>query len=237
MKKFIALILSLIFVFAIAFTACDDNTDNGQGGTNNEQIGSTQSGDGNGDEDGKKNNDNEDNNDSNSNGVDIEVIEGYEIGRKLPDFTVETFNSAYTEEIFSSEDARGKVLVINFWYTTCGICVDEMQDIEKVNNKYGDDVVVIALHLNYGSYVSEALGVQRFMDKKGWSNYNVIFGKDLAIGSVFKNCGGTACPYTVVLNGDGIVSDILQGNMFPGILGTFDHEDYLTPAIEAALNK
>lgn len=161
----------------------------------------------------------------------------YNVGDRIPDFTLETFNSAYKEGTFSSEDARGKVMVINFWYTTCGICADEMPDIEKVRKNFGDDVVVLGIHLNQGSYVSELTKAQSFIQSKGWGNYGIIFGKDLSNGKLFNGCGGKLCPFTVILNGEGIVTAKLQGNMFPFDMETFKYGDNLTPAINKAMGK
>lgn len=277
MKKFLALILSLLCVFALAFTACGDNTndnDETNNPTDNNQDGNDDN-DTNGDTDGG--NDNENTNThtciynlgswaSNSqthwhaslcpehpenkkdeaphnfvNGkcLTCNRAELYNIGDKLPDFEVETYESSYKEGTFSSEDARGKVLVINFWYVQCGICVEEMPDIEKVKNNFGDDVVVLALHIDDSDQPHAQVYIDSTADahsKTPWSNYKTIFGKDFAGSRLFNMCGGTACPFTVILNGDGVITDILNGNLFPPILGTYDHEDHLTPAIQAAMD-
>ena len=39
-----------------------------------------------------------------------------------------------------------KVTVINFWYTACGPCVAELPFFDAVAKKYGDDVMVVAVH-------------------------------------------------------------------------------------------
>lgn len=278
MKKFLALILSLLCVFALAFTACEDlninlNINGGTGDTN-DSIENNQSGtnddadDGTGDEDttehtcvynlGSWANDSQNHwhaslcsehpdnkrdeaphNYVNGKCTVCKRAELYRVGDKLPDFEVETYESSYKEGTFSSADARGKVLVINFWYVNCGICVDEMPEIEEVKNKFGDDVVVLGLHIADSdqpyaqSYIDSTASAH---NKTPWSNYEIIFGKDLD-SRLFNICGGTACPYTVILNGEGVITAILNGNMFPFDLNTFETGDMLTPAIEEAMSK
>ncbi len=42
-------------------------------------------------------------------------------------------------------DYRGKVIVLNFWATYCGGCIEEFPDLKRVEAAHGGDVVVIAL--------------------------------------------------------------------------------------------
>lgn len=45
-------------------------------------------------------------------------------------------------------DLKGKVVLVNFWSTDCGICVNEMPDIVKTYNTYknkGFEVIAVAM--------------------------------------------------------------------------------------------
>lgn len=44
---------------------------------------------------------------------------------------------------------RGKVVVADFWATWCEPCVKELPGLAKLQNKYGDKVVCIAVNLDY----------------------------------------------------------------------------------------
>ncbi len=44
------------------------------------------------------------------------------------------------------EDYRGKVVFINFWATWCPPCKQEMPDIQRIHEKYGDKVKVLAVN-------------------------------------------------------------------------------------------
>ena len=166
---------------------------------------------------------------------------------KLPNFTVETYNSAYKKGTFSSTDALGKVLIINFWYTTCGVCVEEMPDLEELNETYKDDIVVIAIHKNN----NEQLVAQNFIDdyrtttnpnkpKTPWTNYKTIFGKDYddsGVDAIAKMCGiaGSDYPVTVVVDRQGYIIYTQMGNFMDFDYGTFQYTNMLAPYIEAAL--
>ena len=225
MKKLLALLIALVCVFAVAFTACEDignnsgNTNNGQ--NNNDQTDNEQPGDGQGGDeqpgDGENNEEDE-----------------YE---KLPFFTVETYNSAYTAGTFSSADALGKVLIINFWYTTCGICNDEMPDVEELNETYGDDIVVLAVHAVHGD---EQAVAQSHINSHGWSNYKTIFGKDYKDGNVdaiAQMCGaaGNDYPVTVVVDRQGYIIYTQMGNIIYTNLENNQKTNLIAPYIEEAL--
>ena len=236
MKKLLALLVALVCVFAVAFTACEDignnsgNTNNEQ--NNNDQTDNEQPGDGQGGDeqpgDGENNEDDENEGDGDNNEEDE-----YE---KLPLFTVETYNSAYTAGTFSSADALGKVLVINFWYTTCGVCNDEMPDVEELNETYGDDIVVIAVHKDNG----EQSVAQSHINSHGWSGYKTIFAKDYKDGNVdaiAQMCGvaGNDYPVTVVVDRQGYIIYTQMGNFMDWDSETFVTTNMLAPYIEIAL--
>ena len=134
----------------------------------------------------------------------------YRVGDRFNDFTVNTYESSYKEGTFSTESTRGKVFVLNFWYVSCGPCVEELPEIEEINNKY-DDVVVLAVHANNSEAGALA---QAKINLEGWSNWKTIFGQDIDVDKYFNMYGGDAAyPITVVVNAEGYITFSRQGKI------------------------
>lgn len=63
---------------------------------------------------------------------------------KAPDFTLRTIDG----ELFTLSKNRGKVILLNFWGTWCGPCLQEIPDFNKLYNKYrknGLEIVGVTL--------------------------------------------------------------------------------------------
>lgn len=61
-----------------------------------------------------------------------------------------TFNGTTLDgKAFSSDELRGKVVVLTFWSVTCQICHSEIPKLNKIARKYaGRDVVFMGLTMN-----------------------------------------------------------------------------------------
>lgn len=88
-----------------------------------------------------------------------------------PDVQFATLNG----EKLSTVDLRGKVVLVNFWATTCVTCVKEMPALIDTYNKYRDkgfDTVAVAMSYDPPNYVlnfaqSRALPFKVALDVKG----------------------------------------------------------------------
>lgn len=70
----------------------------------------------------------------------------------IPDVT---FVSVQGRKI-TSQDLRGKVVMINFWATSCATCVKEMPDMVSTYNKYksqGLEYIAVAMSYDPPNYV------------------------------------------------------------------------------------
>lgn len=142
----------------------------------------------------------------------------YQVGDKIPEqMTIPTYHSAYTADSYNIAEAKGKVLVFNFWYTTCGGCVAELPFFNSVLSEYtanGKPVVMLALHSDNHEKP------QPFIEEKGWSDWGVIFGQDYG-DVIYKTLGGKgAYPVTVIVNINGEISFVRQGSMAEEVLRT-----------------
>jgi thiol-disulfide isomerase/thioredoxin len=74
-----------------------------------------------------------------------------EQGALAPNFTLET---VYGDTVQLS-DFQGKVILLNFWAVWCPPCLEEMPSIQKVHERFGDQLVVLAV--NAGDSREDAL--------------------------------------------------------------------------------
>ncbi|KXS49428.1 MAG: alkyl hydroperoxide reductase [Halanaerobium sp. 4-GBenrich] len=117
---------------------------------------------------------------------------GTEIGMKAPDFSLTNLN----DQKVNLSDYRGQKVFLNFWASWCPPCRAEMPDLEKLNQKYGAEVAVLAVNIGESkstaaNFIMENklnLPVLLDIDKKTAQNYLV-----------------RAIPTTYILNEDGII--------------------------------
>jgi len=82
-----------------------------------------------------------------------------EVGARVPEFRLK---DASGREV-SSEDFRGKVLLVDFWATWCEPCKVEMPGFQDLQNRYGDrGLAVIGIALD-----SDPVAVERFAKQFG----------------------------------------------------------------------
>lgn len=135
-------------------------------------------------------------------------VEGYEIGERCPEFELSAYKTAGNPngEAFSSDSAKGQVLVINFWYKTCSSCEAELPHFNEVQGEYADDVKIIVVHApGFGTQESK----QQYIDEHGYNDYQMTFLQDTEELYLFKKLGGKgAYPITVILDREGIIRSV-----------------------------
>lgn len=73
----------------------------------------------------------------------------------------------------SVADFEGKFILINFWATWCTYCDQEMPDLQALQDKYGDELVVLLVNVQEGEEEIKAyldknnLTMLTVLDKKG----------------------------------------------------------------------
>lgn len=55
------------------------------------------------------------------------------------------FKAVHGDEDFDLEQLRGKVVLLNFWATWCAPCLQEIPELNRLAEKYPDDLVVLSL--------------------------------------------------------------------------------------------
>ena len=129
-----------------------------------------------------------------------------------------------TGGFFSSTEASGDVMVVNFWYAGCPPCRIEAADLEEIHQEYRDQGVVF-LGVNILDQAPTALA---FADEFGVTYPSIM---DANTGSVRLAFSGTVAPNAVPTT---LVVDS-QGRVAARISGVLSEPNILREMIEDAL--
>ena len=117
-----------------------------------------------------------------------------------------------TDEKFSVSNNIGKISVINFWYTSCTPCVQELPHFDSIYKEYSEYVTMIAIH-NGSMYENDKDGVKNYIDSQ-FNDFTILFGYDDATTPYYTMLGGKdAWPMTVIVDQDGFITFISQGSL------------------------
>ena len=114
-----------------------------------------------------------------------------QIGKQAPDFTI-----VDGQKTVSLSQFRGKTVVLNFWATWCGPCVQEVPSIMALQKQMGDKIVILAVSTD----VDED-AYKNFTEKRMAGLLTVRDG-DRKSSSLY---GTFAYPETFVIDRDGVI--------------------------------
>lgn len=143
----------------------------------------------------------------------LPIVSGKQIGNQVGDICYnKKINLIGNDETFSIADNLGKVVVINFWFTSCTPCVQELPHFNKVYEKYKDDVTIIAIH-EAKMYDNNPNDVISFINNQ-FANFSILFGYDDVDNPYYEMLGGKgAWPLSIIVNKEGIVSFVNHGSL------------------------
>jgi len=121
-----------------------------------------------------------------------------------PDFELESIDGTKIK----LSDLRDKNVIVNFWATWCGFCVEEMPDLQKLQETYKDDDLLI-LAVNVGETKEE---VEKFM-KENNIDLTVLLDKDSSVANIY---GLRSFPSTLAIN--------KKGEVVSGYVGMLTYE-------------
>jgi peroxiredoxin len=105
------------------------------------------------------------------------------------------------------------MLLVSFWATWCGSCIDEFADFQDTYQMYKVrdlDLVTVAANMP-----DEQPSVMRMLEKKHATSRNLLFASDdtAALQAAFDPTWQSAVPYTVLIDSDGTILYKRLGNV------------------------
>mgnify|MGYP004451939353 FL=1 len=147
----------------------------------------------------------------------------------FPSFTGKDFdgNDVSSDELFS----KNKVTVVNFWFSTCKPCVEELGDLDALNKELaekGGEVVGVNSYTLDGdeTAISDAKDI---LSKKGATYRNIWFGSDTEAGQFTAGLFSFPTTYVVDQNGNIVGQPIMGG------IASAEQKDALNKLIDQAI--
>lgn len=136
-------------------------------------------------------------------------------------------NDVSSSELFS----KNKVTVVNFWFSTCKPCVEELGDLDALNKELaekGGEVVGVNSYTLDGdeTAISDAKDI---LSKKGVTYRNIWFGSDTEAGQFTAGLFSFPTTYVVDQNGNIVGQPIMGGITSP------EQKEALNKLIDQAL--
>ncbi len=107
---------------------------------------------------------------------------------------------------FKLSDYRGKVVLIDFWETWCGPCVNSMPTVNQLVKKYPKNFAVIAVTPGFSDSKEQT---QNFVNAHHY-DFHYAYGDQLA-----KELQITGIPYKVFVDANGKFISVMMGSLGP----------------------
>ncbi|WP_214482396.1 TlpA disulfide reductase family protein [Bacillus sp. SM2101] len=127
------------------------------------------------------------------------AVEGIAVGNKAPDFELPTL----TGESIKLSDLQGKKVIVNYWATWCPPCKEEIPDFQLFHEKYGSDVVILAVN------VDPEYDVESFVNEYEMT-FPVLLDEDDQANRIFQVL---SIPTTYFIDSNGIIRNKFVGQL------------------------
>jgi len=132
-------------------------------------------------------------------------------GEVAPDFALR--DARDPSKLVKLSDFRGTPVVLNFYYSTCAPCKDEVPTFARAEDRLGDSVVFLGV-----DYLESAEDAVSILDEYG-ASYPAVLDRS---GAVAEHYRANGFPKTLFIDADGVVRAIRSGEVkeeaLPGYL-------------------
>jgi len=146
------------------------------------------------------------------------------LGKTKPREPAPRFSATTTRgEKFNNESLKGKVVLLEFWTTWCGFCLQEAGFVDRINDAYANKGLVI-LAINVGE---SRKTVKKYLEQHPRST-RIVYMDETNLAAMFE---AKVYPIYVVIDRDGNVAGEQRGAAGEGALrellasGGLDDED------------
>jgi peroxiredoxin len=140
-------------------------------------------------------------------------------GKMAPDFTV----TDITGKSHTLSQYKGKNVMLIFWATWCGPCIQEIPSLIELRNTVGEDKLAM-LAISTIGYRSSTEGVKKFVAANPIINYTIISADADSVPSPYNSIN--AIPTTFFINPDGTIKIVTEGlTPLPQIKAILDAEE------------
>jgi peroxiredoxin len=124
------------------------------------------------------------------------------LDKSAPVFTLSTLDG----EVVSLADYRGRVVFVNFWWSGCPPCVEELPTFQQFASEQSTTGAVV-LAVNVGE---EPAQIQEFLSENDivMNNVPILLDTNYA---VLRKYGVSVFPTTYIVNPDGVLSKVKFG--------------------------
>lgn len=126
------------------------------------------------------------------------------IGDKVPDLLLHDFLLGDRASVKLSE-LKGKLVILDFWATTCTPCVKAMPEMDALQKKFKDQIRIlpVAQPFNGDRYAKSKSNIEAFWKKNTYTNRTSLTPiTDTILNDYFPHVG---VPYEVWINSEGIL--------------------------------
>lgn len=121
------------------------------------------------------------------------------VGKTLSPFTLQTFKNTAV----SSEQFKGKVVLLDFWEVWCGPCVASMPKVQELHNKYKNKGLLVYGVINE----TDQLEPSKLLVEKKKISFPMLIGNE----KMKKDFHLDAVPLYVLINKEGKISFVHEG--------------------------
>ncbi len=143
---------------------------------------------------------------SNSSPIDINTGVQKHLNKPLPDFKLQTLENGLKQ----NSDYKGKVSLINLWFTSCRPCITEIPYLNYLKDTYKDKVNFIAITFDNKERVTS------FLNRKDFKFEHLVD----AAQYLSKDLGNNAFPKLIILDKKGNVRFVENGVQLSGSIAS-----------------